>query len=88
MNRIKKASNILSEEGPIELSKRTWNHISGKLEPSEDTKYWLWEKGVLEFDSMYNKEYYEELSRNERVNDVEQLCDVIYFEYEPDSVTN
>jgi len=86
MEKVKKAINILSEGGPIELSKRTCNYISGKLEPSEEIKYRLWERGVIGFDLMYDKEYYEKLSRNERVNDVEQLCDVIYSEYEPDSV--
>lgn len=94
---LKNAIEILLEEGPKELAKRSLSYVewrvsekvlsqNGRLKAIESVYFRLWRQGLVSGDHLYTQGYYEEMVSEESAKRAEEFAESLNRYFDPTSV--
>lgn len=88
MHLLERAAKIYSQEGPVTLGRKSARFVQRALKARirDPIAFQLWKYGLIDFDHLYGREYYEEMLAGNRLDDAIEFSQVVADLYDPDSV--
>lgn len=88
MSVLGQAYRKLSEDGFKEFVKSTYCYSRNKKRKVKDAVLFrLWnDLGLVDFDTIYNEQYYERMLNDDALRDMEMFCEVLCSMYSPETV--
>lgn len=87
-NFMRRTLEVYEDQGLQGLGRKLRGFVNQKAENKvlDPARFWLWERGLLPFESVYEEDYYRDMLDPERLADVNAFCDVVAQRFQPESV--